>query len=359
KNVKEAMTDPAWIESMQEELLQFKRLNNHFFKGTIDPTLFIRRFHDDILVDFGFELTGFSDADYAGCKDTFKSTSGGAQFLELMDYGFHFNKITIYYDSKSAIAISCNPVQHSRTKHIAVRYHFIKEHVEKGTIELYFVKTDYQLADLFTKALPTYRFNYLVCRLVLTEMELELEQSQQGSSHEVLERNEGAKELKRIRSRHFYWLSHSEIVDIEKMVVRFSLRVPNNKCALIETFREILFSIHNDEWKSFQSQHQIALRIRRWHYNLILAESRFKTSCSINKDTFKMKAQGRLLASFQDLEHEGGDIRSQGGISLKDKDLEISIVRDQDPRSQACKWNFKRIPKNTRLQVSRRHKKDP
>nr|GEX03275.1 hypothetical protein [Tanacetum cinerariifolium] len=50
KNVKKAMTDPAWIDSMQEELLQFKRLDNHFFKGTIDPTLFIRCFHDDILV---------------------------------------------------------------------------------------------------------------------------------------------------------------------------------------------------------------------------------------------------------------------------------------------------------------------
>nr|GEX58291.1 retrovirus-related Pol polyprotein from transposon TNT 1-94 [Tanacetum cinerariifolium] len=84
---------------------------------------------------------------------------------QLMDYGFHFDKILIYCDSKSAIVISCNPVQHLRTKHIAVRYHFIKEHVEKGTIELYFVKTDYQLADIFTKALPTDRFNYLVRRL--------------------------------------------------------------------------------------------------------------------------------------------------------------------------------------------------
>nr|GEU94569.1 copia protein [Tanacetum cinerariifolium] len=84
---------------------------------------------------------------------------------QLTDYGFHFNKIPIYCDSKSAMAISCNPVQHSRTKHITVRYHFIKEHVEKGTIELYFLKTDYQLADLFTKALPVDRFNYLVLRL--------------------------------------------------------------------------------------------------------------------------------------------------------------------------------------------------
>nr|GEY23530.1 retrovirus-related Pol polyprotein from transposon TNT 1-94 [Tanacetum cinerariifolium] len=84
---------------------------------------------------------------------------------QLTDYGFHFDKILIYCDSKSAIAISCNPVQHSRKKHIVVRYHFIKEHVEKSTIELYFVKTDYQLADIFTKALPTDRFNYLVRRL--------------------------------------------------------------------------------------------------------------------------------------------------------------------------------------------------
>nr|GFD40513.1 retrovirus-related Pol polyprotein from transposon TNT 1-94 [Tanacetum cinerariifolium] len=145
-----------------------------------------------------------SDADYAGCKDTFKSTSGGAHFLgeklvswsskkqdctalstvkaeyvslsaccaqvpwmriQLTDYGFNFKKIPIYCDSKSAIAISCNPVQHSRTKHIAVRYHFIKEHVEKGTIELYFIKTDYQLADIFIKALPADHFNYLVRHL--------------------------------------------------------------------------------------------------------------------------------------------------------------------------------------------------
>ncbi|GJZ88209.1 hypothetical protein Tco_0659991 [Tanacetum coccineum] len=143
-------------------------------------------------------------ADYAGCKDTFKSTSGGTQFLGeklvgwsskkqyctvlstaeaayvslsaccaqvlwmrtlLTDYGFHFNKIPIYIDLKSAIAISCNPVQLSRTKHIVVRYHFIKEHVENGTIELYFVKTNYQLSDLFTKSLPVDRFNYLAHRL--------------------------------------------------------------------------------------------------------------------------------------------------------------------------------------------------
>nr|GEV28004.1 copia protein [Tanacetum cinerariifolium] len=85
--------------------------------------------------------------------------------LKLTDYGFHFDKIPMYCDSKAAIAITCNPVQHSHTKHIDVRYHFIKENVEKGTVELFFVGTEYQLADLFTKALSKDRFKYLVRRL--------------------------------------------------------------------------------------------------------------------------------------------------------------------------------------------------
>nr|GEW35875.1 retrovirus-related Pol polyprotein from transposon TNT 1-94 [Tanacetum cinerariifolium] len=163
-----------------------------------------------------FGLTAFSDADHAGCIDSRKSTSGGIQFLgdklvswmskkqnctaislakaeymalsascaqvmwmrtQLQDYGFNYNKIPLYCDPPSAIAISCNPVQHSRTKHIHTRYHFIKEHVENGIIELYFVKTEYQLADMFTKALPEDRFKYLVRRIgmrCLTPAELEV-----------------------------------------------------------------------------------------------------------------------------------------------------------------------------------------
>nr|GEV39644.1 hypothetical protein [Tanacetum cinerariifolium] len=101
--------------------------------------------------DTGFELTAFSDSDHASCLGS--------------HYGFHFDKIPMYCDSKAAIAISCNPVQHSPTKHIDVRYHFIKEKVEKGIVELFFVGTKYQLADLFTKALPEERFKYLVRRL--------------------------------------------------------------------------------------------------------------------------------------------------------------------------------------------------
>nr|GEZ66074.1 copia protein [Tanacetum cinerariifolium] len=95
---------------------------------------------------------------------------------QLTDYGFYFDKIPMYCDSKAAIAISCNPVQHSRTKHIDVRYHFIKEKVEKGIVVLFFIETEYQLADLFTKALPVERFKYLIRRLgmrCLTPAELE------------------------------------------------------------------------------------------------------------------------------------------------------------------------------------------
>nr|GEW09788.1 Gag-Pol polyprotein [Tanacetum cinerariifolium] len=141
----------------------------------------------------GFELIAYSDADLAGCHDEYKSTSRGIQFMgdklvswsskkkdctamstakaeyvylsaccaqviwmmtQLLDYGYRDTKIPMYCDSKSATVISCNQVQHSRTKHINIRYHFIKEHVKQGTIELYYVGTEYQVADLFTKALP-------------------------------------------------------------------------------------------------------------------------------------------------------------------------------------------------------------
>ncbi|KAJ9561825.1 hypothetical protein OSB04_006985 [Centaurea solstitialis] len=76
-----------------------------------------------------------------------------------------FNKIPILCDSKSAIAISANPVQHSKTKHTDIRYHFLKHNVEEGNVEMYFVNTENQLADLFTKGLDEKRFNFLVGKL--------------------------------------------------------------------------------------------------------------------------------------------------------------------------------------------------
>nr|GEX86511.1 retrovirus-related Pol polyprotein from transposon TNT 1-94 [Tanacetum cinerariifolium] len=140
-----------------------------YLKGTINLGLLYPK-------DSGFDLTAYSDAYHAGCHLYRKTeseyvavSSCCAQVLwmrtQLTDYGLFYDKVPIYCDSKSAISISCNPVQHTRTKHIDVMYHFIKDHVEKGTIELYFVGTEYQLADLFTKSLPEARFKFLVEKL--------------------------------------------------------------------------------------------------------------------------------------------------------------------------------------------------
>ncbi|GJS83154.1 retrovirus-related pol polyprotein from transposon TNT 1-94 [Tanacetum coccineum] len=92
---------------------------------------------------------------------------------QLTDYGFQFNKIPLYCENKSTIALCCNNVQHSRAKHIDVRYHFIKEQMENGIVELYFVRTKYQLADIFTKPLPRERFNFLIEKLSMRSMSSE------------------------------------------------------------------------------------------------------------------------------------------------------------------------------------------
>nr|GEX70351.1 retrotransposon protein, putative, Ty1-copia subclass [Tanacetum cinerariifolium] len=154
--------------------------------------------------DSSVALTAFADADHAGCQDTRRSTSGSLQFLgerlirwsskrqksaaifsteaeyialsgccaqilwmrsQLTNYGLGFNKILMYCDNKSAITLCCNNVQHSRSKHIDIRYHLIKEQVENGVIKLYFVNTEYQLADLFTKALGIDRIEFLINKL--------------------------------------------------------------------------------------------------------------------------------------------------------------------------------------------------
>nr|GFA01419.1 putative RNA-directed DNA polymerase [Tanacetum cinerariifolium] len=184
----------AWYDELSTFLV---------FKGFSKDTIHMGLWYPK---DTGFELTAFLDSDHVGCLDSRKSTSGGIQFLggdklvswsskkqectsmslveaeyvslsaccaqvlwmrtQLTDYGFDFDKIPMYCDSK-----------HLRTKHIDVKYHFIKEKVEKGIVELFFVRIEYQLAHLFTKALPEERFKYLVRRLgmrCLTPEELEV-----------------------------------------------------------------------------------------------------------------------------------------------------------------------------------------
>ncbi|GJW63582.1 retrovirus-related pol polyprotein from transposon TNT 1-94 [Tanacetum coccineum] len=168
-----------------------------YLKGTVHRGIWYPK-------DSSIALTTFADADHVGCQDTRRSTSGSIQLLgdrlvswsskrqksaaissteaeyialsgccaqilwmrsQLTDYGFGFNKIPMYCDNKSAIALCCNNVQHSRSKHIDIRFHFIKEHVENGVIELYFVNTEYQLADIFTKALGQKRIEFLINKL--------------------------------------------------------------------------------------------------------------------------------------------------------------------------------------------------
>ncbi|GJY05930.1 hypothetical protein Tco_0371870 [Tanacetum coccineum] len=71
-----------------------------------------------------------------------------------------FNKIPMYCDNKELLPIAATKFKHSRSKHIDIRFHFIKEHVENGVIELYFVNTEYQLAHLFTKVLARKNWNF-------------------------------------------------------------------------------------------------------------------------------------------------------------------------------------------------------
>jgi hypothetical protein len=147
-----------------------------------------------------FDLIGYLDADWAGCKINRKSTSGTCQFLgrslvswaskkqnsvalstveaeyiaaghccaqllwmrqTLRDYGYKLTKVPLLCDNESAIRMADNPVEHSRTKHIAIRYHFLRDHQQKGDIEIAYINTKEQLADIFTKPIYEQTFNKL------------------------------------------------------------------------------------------------------------------------------------------------------------------------------------------------------
>jgi hypothetical protein len=146
---------------------------------------------------YTFDLIGYSDADYAGCKIDRKSTSGTCQFLgrslvswaskkqnsvalsaeyiatghccaqllwmrqTLRYYDYKLSKVLLLCDNESAIRMADNPVEHSRTKHIDIRYHFLRDHQQKGDIEIAYVSTHNQLPDIFTKHLDEKTFTKL------------------------------------------------------------------------------------------------------------------------------------------------------------------------------------------------------
>ncbi|GKA47853.1 hypothetical protein Tco_0740811 [Tanacetum coccineum] len=135
-----------------DEDLQRKLVDATHYRGMIDPLMYLTSSRFDLVFAVcmcaRIALTVYADADHAGCQDTRKSTSKSVQFLgdklirsQLTDYGYEFNKIHLYCDNKSAIALYCNNVQHSRT--------------------------EYQLEDIFTKSLPRERFEFLLNKLGL------------------------------------------------------------------------------------------------------------------------------------------------------------------------------------------------
>ncbi|GJY22136.1 retrovirus-related pol polyprotein from transposon TNT 1-94 [Tanacetum coccineum] len=136
----------AWYQAKltEKHLHAIKRIFK-YLRGTVNRRLWYPK-------DSSIALTAYADADHAGCQDTRRSTYGSMQLLG--------DRLV-----SCAIALSCNNVQHSRSKHIDIRFHFIKEKVENGVVELYFVNSEYQLAYIFTKALGRERIEFLIIKL--------------------------------------------------------------------------------------------------------------------------------------------------------------------------------------------------
>ncbi|WJX52128.1 hypothetical protein P8452_38270 [Trifolium repens] len=164
-----------------------------YLKGTTNLGLLYKKSLDS-------KLVGFCDADYAGDKIERKSTSGNCQFIgenliswaskrqttialstaeaeyisaakcctqllwmkyQLEDYNIAESSIPLYCDNTAAIHLSKNPILHSRAKHIEIKHHFIRDHVQKGTIDIQFIDTEHQWADIFTKPLAIERFDFI------------------------------------------------------------------------------------------------------------------------------------------------------------------------------------------------------
>ncbi|GJU74383.1 retrovirus-related pol polyprotein from transposon TNT 1-94 [Tanacetum coccineum] len=147
------------IDSVDTPLVEKSKLDEDLQGKQVDTTLY-----RSMIGSFMYLTSSRPDIIHAVCLST------RTRRIPLTDYGFQFNKIPLYCDNKSAIALCCNNVQHSRAKHIDVRYHFIKEQVENGIVEVYFIRTEYQLADIFTKPLRKERFNFLIEKLGMRSM---------------------------------------------------------------------------------------------------------------------------------------------------------------------------------------------
>ncbi|GJS13574.1 retrovirus-related pol polyprotein from transposon TNT 1-94 [Tanacetum coccineum] len=185
-----------------------------YLRGTINMSLWYMK-------DSFIALTAFADTDHAGCQDTYKNTEAEyialsgfcAQILwmrsQLSDYGLGFNKIPLYCDNKSAIVLCCHNVQHSRSKHIDIRHHFIKEQVENGVVKLYFVRIEYQLSDIFTKPLTRERLEFLINKLGMRSMSPETLKKLAESNGEDLRSQEGParpeEEKARMRGKVYNW----------------------------------------------------------------------------------------------------------------------------------------------------------
>ncbi|GJZ50442.1 putative ribonuclease H-like domain-containing protein, partial [Tanacetum coccineum] len=111
-------------------------------------------------------LEAFSDSDYAGASLDRKSTTRVLWIQnQMLNYGYNFMLTKIHVDNKSAICVIKNLVYHSKIKHIEIRHHFIRDSYEKRLIEMVKIHTDYNVADLLTKAFDVSRFNFLVASI--------------------------------------------------------------------------------------------------------------------------------------------------------------------------------------------------